>query len=123
MTRLQGAVTGKRILVVEDEYFIADGLSRHLKTSGADVLGPVPTVADALHLIGTEPLNGAILDIKLRDDLAFPVADALIERNVPFVFATGYGSDVIPERYAGIARCEKPSDPGAFIQLLFGSPQ
>lgn len=122
MAKLQG-VTGKRILVVEDEYFIASGLARDLEASGADVLGPVPTVADALRLIEAEPLDGAVLDVKLRGDLAFPVADSLIEKNVPFIFMTGYGSDFIPERYAAILRCEKPSEPDDLIKALFGSPQ
>ena len=121
MTDAQRAVTGKRVLVVEDDYFIAKGLARSLKTSGADVVGPAPTVADALSLIRAEPLDGAVLDINLRGDLVYPVADALTERGVPFIFATGYGSDAIPERYAAIARCEKPVEPDAFNRLLFAA--
>ena len=119
MTSAQGALTGKRVLVVEDDYFIAKGLARSLKASGADVLGPVATVADALHLVQAGPLDGAVLDINLRGDLVYPVADALTEQAVPFIFATGYGPKVIPPRYAMITRCEKPVEPDTFIQALF----
>ena len=119
MTGVQATMTGKRVLVVEDDYFIAKGLARSLKALGADVLGPVATVADALELIGAEPLDGAVLDIKLRGDFIYPVADALTERDVPFIFATGYSSGAIPERYAAIVRCVKPVEPDAFIQALF----
>ena len=120
MTSAHGPVIGKRVLVVEDDYFIAKGLARSLKASGADVLGPVATVADALELIEAGPLDGAVLDINLRGgDFVYPVADALTERDVPFIFATGYSSKAIPPRYAGIARCEKPVETDAFIQALF----
>ena len=119
MTNAQEALTGKRVLVVEDDYFIAKGLARSLKAVGANVLGPVATVADALALIEAGPLDGAVLDINLRGDFVFPVADVLTERDVPFIFATGYGSKAIPERYASIVRCEKLVEPGAFIRALF----
>ena len=112
--------TGKRVLVAEDEYFIAKGIARHLKAIGAEVVGPVATIADALKLVEAEQLDGAVLDINLRGDLVFPVADALVARDVPIVFATGYGPGAIPERYAPIPRCEKPAEPQAFIQELFG---
>ncbi len=120
MTRAQTVEASRRVLVVEDDYFIAKGLVRQLRASGIDVLGPAATVADALALIGVEPLNGAVLDINLRGDFVFPVADALIERGVPFIFATGYGSATIPERYSGVTRCEKPSEPEVILSALFG---
>jgi ActR/RegA family two-component response regulator len=123
MTNAQGSVTGKRVLVVEDDYFIAKALARSLRAGGADVLGPVATVADAMDLIDTEPLDGAVLDINLRDgDLVFPVADALTERAVPFIFASGYSSGAIPERYAGIVRCVKPVEADAFRALFSPAP-
>jgi DNA-binding response OmpR family regulator len=119
MTTPRLTIAGKKVLVVEDDYFIAKNLVRHLAASGAEVLGPVPTVAEALALIEAESIDGAVLDINLRGDLVFPVADALLERGVPFIFATGYGSGSVPERYATIVRCEKPVEPDRFIPALF----
>ena len=52
--------------------------------------------------------------------MAWPVLDALAERGVPVVFATGYDAASIPDRYAGIPRCEKPVDPSKVARALFG---
>ncbi|MGI4765366.1 MAG: response regulator [Janthinobacterium lividum] len=121
MMTARGEMAGRRVLVVEDDYFIAKGLVRHLRAAGVEVVGPAATVADALDLVRAGPLDGAVLDINLQGELAFAVADALVERGVPFVFTTGYSADVIPERYTGIVRCEKPVDPGVLTTALFGS--
>lgn len=112
---------GRRLLVVEDEYFLAADVADNLKANGAEVIGPVGDIDDALDLIDdTERLDGAVLDLNLRGEMAFPVADALLERGVPFVFATGYDQGVIPTRYRAIARCEKPIDVPRIARALFG---
>jgi CheY-like chemotaxis protein len=98
-----------RILVVEDEYLLADELATELAVEGATVLGPAPSVEQALALLDDRPLpDGAILDLNLGGEPAFPVADALIGRGVPLIFTTGYDADALPERFAHIPRCEKP---------------
>ena len=98
-----------RILIVEDEYMLADELQRELSRAGAVVVGPVPTVAMALDLLAREAdLDGAVLDVNLGGDLVYPVADALAGRKVPFVFVTGYDAQVLPPRFAYAPRCEKP---------------
>lgn len=114
-------LSGRRVLVVEDEYFVADDVARRLEARGAEVIGPVGDVDDALDLIDdTERLHAAVLDLNLKGEMAFPVADALIERGVPFVFATGYDQGAIPERYSKFARCEKPIDPDKIARALLG---
>jgi DNA-binding NtrC family response regulator len=113
-------VTGKKVLLVEDEYFIADDMARYFEQSGMTVVGPAARVKDALHLIaGTPDLDGAVLDINLQDESVFAVADALSRRNVPFIFATGYDAAVIPSNYGQIKRCEKPVDPAKVAATLF----
>jgi CheY-like chemotaxis protein len=93
------SLAGLRLLVVEDDFFIADDLARDLRASGAEVVGPVSNVDSALKLLGaTAQLDGAVLDINLQGELAFAVADQLLERKVAFVFATGYDADPIPHR-------------------------
>ena len=100
-----------RILIAEDEYFLADELRTEFSRAGAIVLGPVGTVAAALDLIRSEPrIDAAILDLNLRGEMALPAAELLAERAVPFVFTTGYERSAIPARFAGIVRCEKPLD-------------
>ena len=101
----------RRILVVEDEYFLADELQTELRDAGAVVLGPIGTLEQALHSIRSDQqIDGAILDLSLQGEMVFPAADLLIERNVPFVFTTGYDESEIPSRFASVVRCEKPID-------------
>ena len=119
MTTPDTPLRGKRILVVEDEYFIAKSLARDLQQAGADVLGPVPTVADAMALIDAGSVDAAVLDVNLRGEMAYPVADALTERRVPFVLATGYSADALPVRYASLPRCDKPVAADALVAALF----
>ncbi|GHD05120.1 response regulator [Tianweitania populi] len=115
----QATLRDCRILVVEDEYMLADELRSELLDAGAIVLGPVGTIEDALELISAETaMDGAILDINLRGEMVFPAADLLTQRNVPFAFATGYEDSAIPDRFKQITRCEKPVDLNRITQAL-----
>lgn len=87
----------------------ADELRTELTNAGAVVVGPVGSLAEALELVGSQGhLDGAVVDVNLGGEMAFPAADALIERSVPLVFTTGYDEDAIPEQYRRHLRCEKP---------------
>ena len=112
-------LAGKRILIAEDDWFIAKGLARDLQRAGADVPGPVSTVGEALDRVRDEPLDGAVLDINLRGEMAYAVIDLLAERNVPFVLATGYSPDAVPVRYRDVPCCTKPVEIGALARALF----
>ncbi|CAN7673813.1 response regulator [Rhizobium sp. LjRoot98] len=112
---------GKHVLIVEDEYFLADETRQKLEASGAIVVGPVATVGAALELLDTEQVDAAILDIHLGDELVFPVAEELERRDIPFVFATGYDPSVLPVRFTGFALCEKPAELEDIANALFGN--
>jgi len=102
-------LAGSRILVVEDEYFLADDLDEALTQAGAEVLGPMPSVGDATRFIaGEADIDAAVLDVNLHGEMVFPVADALRERGIPFAFATGYDESALPQRFANVPRIEKP---------------
>ena len=117
---LASALRGRRILVVEDEYMMADDLQYDLEKVGAEVISPVPSVADALRLLATqEAIDGAILDVNLRGEKAYPVADVLRERGIPFVLATGYEQWALPEAYKDVPRCDKPVDLRHLARALF----
>ena len=83
--------TALRILVVEDEFLVADHIATTLEDLGYVVVGPVATVADALAIIASEPIDGALLDANLDGTSSAPIADMLNARDVPFVVCTGYG--------------------------------
>jgi two-component SAPR family response regulator len=101
---------GIRLLIVEDEYFLAQDLAYHFQSLGAEVLGPAGTVRDALLLLKSADVEAAILDINLRGERVYPVADVLHRKHVPFVFASGYGGELEPSAYADVPRCIKPVD-------------
>jgi CheY-like chemotaxis protein len=111
---------GRCLLVVEDEYIVAADLAASLESVGAQVIGPAGSVQEALTLVEMDEgrLDGAVLDINLRGERVFPVADALARRGVPFVFTTGYDAVAIPNSYAGVPRCEKPVNKADLARLL-----
>lgn len=111
------AVQGRRVLVVEDDYVLAKDLQHELEDAGAEVLGPVPSVADALALLATDARPGAAVpDVNLGGEWVFPMAEALRERGVPFLFATGYDRWSLPATYAEVPHCEKPFDVGRCLR-------
>jgi CheY-like chemotaxis protein len=106
-----------RILVVEDEPLIAMLLADWLKDLGCETLGPAHSVAEALTLINSAAPDAAIIDVSLKNEQGYPVADALRTRGIPFVFATGHG-DAVATRYAGTPVLAKPFDFERFKDIL-----
>jgi len=99
----------KRILIVEDEYLIAQDLADDVRLLGFDVVGPVGTLDDALDLVDAEPdIDAAFLDVNLNGERVYAVADKLIERQVSMVLMTGYDESTIPSCYASIDSFTKP---------------
>lgn len=98
----------RRILLVEDEYFIAEDVRRQLEQLEAEVVGPVGSVEQGRRLVEEDGLDLAILDINLRGEFVYSLADMLIEQGIPILFTTGYDEAVIPDRFAGVKRCIKP---------------
>ncbi len=111
-------LSGKRILAVEDEYMLAQDLALFLEQLGATVVGPVGTVQAALGLATRETLDAAVLDVNLHNQPVYPVADVLVERGVPIVFATGYDELLMQRAYLNLPRCPKPLDKEALLRVL-----
>jgi CheY-like chemotaxis protein len=103
------ALRDRRILVVEDEFLIAMNLVDSLESVGAFVLGPAGSVAKAISKIESEPhIDAAVVDVNLGGVLAFPVADMLVARKIPFIFTSGYEDNVFKIRYSQVKNCLKP---------------
>jgi two-component SAPR family response regulator len=111
-------LAGKRVLIIEDEYVVALDIASAVTTRGGVVIGPVGTVDGALKAINNADVDGAILDVSLRGKLGFEVADALADRHIPFVFATGYDAGAVPARHAKVTRVEKPVAPDVVCRAL-----
>jgi len=117
-----GAWTGRRVLVVEDDAVIAHSLVEALIELGIEPVGPASTLEQALALAATaNSLDAAVLDINLGGRLAVPVADVLAGRGVPMVFASGYGSlprDSLPDRHQSTPLLMKPVAAEAIVAAL-----
>ena len=102
-------LTGKTVLVVEDDYYVASDTAAALRGAGAEVLGPCPTEEDALRLLEEETPTAVVLDLNLGGGgPRFEIAHRLLKRGTPFVFMTGYDPDVIPHEFADVVRLQKP---------------
>src|SRR5262245_46788028 len=114
-------LAGRRMLVIEDEYFLADDLARDLASLGAEILGPVGDFADAERIVrsGT-PIDAALVDINIKSELVYPLADRLRARNVPFVFTTGYDRNSVAAGFEDVPVWEKPINLPALIHDLAG---
>jgi CheY-like chemotaxis protein len=116
-----GDLAGRRVLVVEDEYVIARELAQALRSAGAIVVGPVPTVRAALAEINAEAaLDVAVLDLNLRGEASYEVADALDRLGVRYVFTSGYSRSSLPLRYRDRVMCEKPIDLDILMTVIGG---
>lgn len=107
---------GLRILVVEDEYFVAVELCEVLKTSGAEVIGPAPTVDKAIEEMATGDVHGAVLDVNLRGEAVFAVSDLLKAQGVPLLYVTGYDREALPEERRGAVVLGKPIDADRLVR-------
>jgi DNA-binding response OmpR family regulator len=113
----------KRVLIVEDEFLVGFSLLEDLTEAGADVVGPVSTVDEALRIVASESFDLAVLDINVRGEMSFPVADELLARNVPLIFLTGYDADAIPDRLQRLPRLGKPYHPKELASALMEAVQ
>ena len=102
------SLTGFRVLIVEDEMLIAMDIEQTLKALGCDVLGPIASLKHALRVATAEPFDAAFLDVTIRNDFVYPVAEMLLERGIPFVLASGYGKWALPESMREHLRLTKP---------------
>ena len=109
------SLAGARVLVVEDEYLIADELTEWLESKGARVVGPFADVDGSLTALRDRVADWAVLDLNLRGERTYPIADRLEALDIPFVFVTGYDSPAVRASHADFPRCQKPL---VFKQLL-----
>jgi DNA-binding response OmpR family regulator len=101
-------LNGLRILVVEDERLIADMIMDALQDAGCDVIGPAMSLQSGEGLASNEALDGAFLDVNLAGKASFPIAQILMQREIPLAFLSGYGQGTIPEPYRGCPFLWKP---------------
>lgn len=114
-----GPLTGRRVLVIEDEYFLADDIVQALTALGARVLGPYGDLNEATAVVDRDiAIDAAIMDINLRNEMVFPLARVLRSRKVPLVFTTGYDKSSIAPEFQDVKLWGKPLDLKAMAREL-----
>ena len=114
-----GPLTGRRVLVIEDEYFLADDIVRALTALGARIVGPYGDLDEATEVVERDiAIDAAIVDINLRSKMAFPLARVLRSRKVPLVFTTGYDKSSIEPEFQDVRLWGKPLDIKAMTREL-----
>jgi CheY-like chemotaxis protein len=109
------------ILVVEDEYWVAETLAQEIAFDGNTVIGPAATSAKALALLDATPnIGAAILDVRLGEETAFAIAERLREREIPFVFFTGFDDIPWPPHFRSAPKISKTADWRDLKRILFG---
>lgn len=114
-------LSGKTILVVEDEFFIALDIATELEAMGARVSGPVSNIDDAFQRIDGAPsvsLDAAVLDVNVNGSMVYELADKLRQNKIPFVFVTGYECSNLPDRFRACLCLTKPCNERDLIALL-----
>jgi CheY-like chemotaxis protein len=103
---------GLKVLVVEDNYLVAELVRSLFEECGSETVGPAARVDSALALIDEDgDLDGAVLDINLAGEYCFPIAERLRQRGVPFFFLTGYDEgQIVPAQFRDVPRLAKPFD-------------
>ncbi|KWV57042.1 hypothetical protein AS156_03500 [Bradyrhizobium macuxiense] len=118
LLRDRAPLSGRRILLVEDEYFLADDMSREFRVLGAEIAGPAGDIDDAHRMTNDGILDGAVLDVNVHNIMIFPIARELRARNVPFVFTSGYDAIAIGKEFENVPLWEKPIDVRAMAHRL-----
>lgn len=111
------SIWGRRILVLEDEYILAEELERMLDTEGAVVIGPCSTLEQA-GLIRLAEIDGAVLNVRVRDGVSYAFAQKLRERGIPFVFASGQNRLSEPKEWHDCEWVLKPYEARRLIAAL-----
>jgi DNA-binding response OmpR family regulator len=110
-----------RVLIVEDEYYLAADLAKALVERGVEVVGPVGTVADAIAAIDSTQVDHAVLDMNLRGNMGDEIAKRLDSEGIPYTIATGYSGESLPAQLRDKRRVEKPFRPEVLARMITGT--
>jgi PAS domain S-box-containing protein len=112
-----------RVLLVEDETLVAMMMAELLQDIGFDVVGPFGSVAEGISGMERQPIDAAVLDVNLRGEMVYELADKLMGHGVPIVFVTGYGADSVDRRFSAYPILQKPVDSAALQRVLVRTKQ
>lgn len=111
-------LSGRRVLVVEDDYFLATDTCQWLIDAGAEVVGPTSDANEARGLLERERVDSAVVDINLGTGPTYEIARRLNREEVPFLFATGYDRSSLPPQFQDNPRIEKPFHQSDLVEAV-----
>ena len=109
-----------RLLLVEDETMVGIFMEELLGELGFESTCAITNLAEAVAAAERERYDGAVLDMNLRGESVYPLAELLKAQDVPFVFVTGYSRSGVEERFSGVPVVQKPVTSEALAQALYG---
>lgn len=119
-----GAANGvPSLLLVEDETLVGMMMKDTLTELGFHVIGPLGRIDEAIAVLERQPFQAAVLDVNLRGEMIYSLADEIANRGIPFIFVTGYGSEAIEKRFADIPVLQKPVDQAVLRRVLLAAKQ
>ena len=107
-----------RVLVVEDEWLIAQDYRILLSRAGYIVIGPVATRASAMAMLDSETVDLALLDYQLSEETSASVAERLTKEKIPFIVVTGHAKVDLPVQFSSAVVAGKPVDPKTLLDLV-----
>jgi DNA-binding response OmpR family regulator len=111
-------LAGLCVLVVEDDYFVANESASVLRNHGARVLGPVPDMDRARGLISEEEPDCVLLDVNLKGEMVYALAEDLLHLGIPAVFTTGYDASFLPATLQGMPCLQKPVENRELVRVV-----
>ena len=112
---------GCSVFLVEDEVMIRMMVADMLEELGYSVAAEAGEISDALRLVQSTDFDLAILDVNVNGKVITPVAELIKARNLPFIFATGYGSSGLPEEYRDRPALQKPFQLESLAKMIEGA--
>jgi len=109
---------GKRVLILEDDFYLATDEKALLEQAGAAVVGPFGSAYRPSELSKAGQIDAAVVDINMGNGPTFDCAQALADRGVPFLFVTGYDAGIVPSQLSRIGRIEKPIRERDFVAAV-----
>lgn len=111
-------LSGRRMIILEDDYYQAHDSKDTLEEAGATVIAVTATVPDLAPYLATGPIDAVLIDINLGRGLSFDFARSLRDQAIPFLFLTGYDAGMLPEDLAGSPYISKPADRARIVAGL-----
>jgi two-component system, response regulator PdtaR len=115
---MQNPEKSLRVLIVEDEFIIADEIASIVEGVGHSIIGPAGTVDEAMSILEGGNPDFAIIDANLRGESSSPLAHRLSELHVPFCVCTGYRIDDLRSTFGEVPVVQKPVRARTLLQIL-----